>query len=60
MRDRLVRCRHPNDVAKLDKQLAQEWSWLLGMRQGAAAAASNTNKQVRGGQGMGHETGTGR
>jgi hypothetical protein len=48
VRGRVMRCRHPNDVAKLDKQLAAEWEWLQDVRRSTAAAANQCNKQVGG------------
>lgn len=47
VRGRLMRCRHPSDVNKLDRQLAQEWTWLQDVRRGTAAAARQCSKQVR-------------
>jgi hypothetical protein len=45
-RGRLMQCRHPSDVAKLDKQLAAEWSWLQEVRRNTAAAVDQCTKQV--------------
>jgi hypothetical protein len=45
-RGRLMQCRHPSDVAKLDKQLAAEWSWLQEVRRNTATAVNLCTKQV--------------
>lgn len=45
VRDRLMSCRHPTDVAKLEKQLAVEWAWLQDVRRSTTAAVSQCRKQ---------------
>lgn len=44
-RDRLMSCRHPAEVAKLEKQLAAEWAWLQDVRRSTTAAVSQCRKQ---------------
>jgi hypothetical protein len=45
VRDRLMSCRQPTDVAKLEKQLAAEWAWLQDVRRSTTAAVSQCSKQ---------------